>query len=50
MVLDLLRSLFGEATLNEIALVALFFFCVVIYATLPRVGEAIGARFERHDR
>ena len=40
----------GEATFDEIALVALFFFCVVVYSTLPRIGEALGARFERRDR
>jgi hypothetical protein len=47
---DLLGAVFGEATWNEAALVALFFVCIVIYAQLPRLGEAIGAWFDRRSR
>ena len=47
---DLLVAVFGEATWNEVALVAVFFLCIVIYARLPRLGEAVGAWFDRRRR
>jgi hypothetical protein len=46
---DLLGAVFGEATWNEAALVVVFFVCIVIYARLPRLGEAIGAWFDRRN-
>lgn len=45
---DLLRTVFGEATFDEVALVALFFMCIVIYAHVPRLGETIGSWFDRN--
>jgi hypothetical protein len=50
MVLDWLRSVFGEASSVEIALVCTWFLVVVLYRQVPRLGEAIGGLFDRRDR
>ena len=44
---DLLRTVFGEATFDEAALVAVLFVCIVIHAQVPRLGETIGGWFDR---
>jgi len=50
MVLDWVRSVFGEASGAEIALVGLWFGCVVVYKLLPRLGEMVGAWLARRGR
>ena len=40
---------FGKATVEEVALVAIIFFCVLAYGWAPKVGEAVGALFERDE-
>ncbi len=44
------RTAFGEATTDEVVLVALFFVCVVLFSWAPRIGEAMGGLFEPSDR
>ena len=50
MVLDWLRSVFGEASWLEIALVCVWFVVVLLYRQVPRLGEAIGGLFDRQGR
>jgi hypothetical protein len=45
-VLEFVRSVFGEASWNEVALVGVFFACVLFFGWAPRIGEAIGGMFE----
>jgi hypothetical protein len=49
-ILDWLRSVFGEASWVEIALVCLWFVVVVLHRHLPRLGAAIGGWFDRQER
>ena len=48
--LDWLRSMFGEASSVEIALVCFWFVVVVLHSYLPRLGAAIGGWLERPER
>jgi hypothetical protein len=47
---DFVRSVVGEVTGDEIALVAVFSFAILIYSRVPLWGEAIGGLFERQER
>ena len=42
----MLRSVLGEASTNELALVGLFFLLILGFNWAPRIGEAIGGLFE----
>ena len=46
---DFLRSVLGDITRDEAVLVGLFFACVLLYSWFPKLGEAVGATFERDD-
>ena len=46
---DLVRSLLGDASPNELALAGLIFAAVILYSWAPRIGEAVGALFESDD-
>jgi len=50
MLLSWLRSVFGEASWLEIALVCVWFAVVMLYRQIPRLGEAIGGLFDRRSR
>ncbi len=45
----MLRTVLGEATTNEIALVGLFFVLVLGFTWAPRIGDALGGWFEDPD-
>ncbi len=44
---ELVRSVFGEVTANELILVALMFSCILCYGLAPRLGELIGGMFDQ---
>ena len=44
---EALRAITGEITLDEVALCAVIFTLVVLYAQAPRIGQAVGRAFER---
>ncbi|MBI4705026.1 MAG: hypothetical protein HY744_28300 [Deltaproteobacteria bacterium] len=46
---EIARSLLGEVTGGEIALVVAVFALVLLYFRAPQIGEAIGGLFERDD-
>jgi hypothetical protein len=44
---DYVSTLLGEVTANELALVAIIFFCVLAYTWAPKAGELIGEMFDQ---
>jgi hypothetical protein len=46
---DFVRSLLGDLTFNELALVVLIFASVLLFSWAPRIGEAVGAAFDADD-
>ena len=46
---ETVRAILGEATTNEVLLVALFFVCVMLFSWAPRIGEAVGGLFDQDE-
>ena len=47
---DWVRSVFGEASLLEIALVCAWFVVIILHRHVPRLGGAIGSWLDRKGR
>ncbi len=46
---DVVRSIFGEATVDEVALTGVLFVVILLFSWAPQLGEAIGNLFEGDD-
>lgn len=46
---DYLSAIFGEVNANELALVAVIFFCVLAYGWAPKAGEWLGGMFDQDE-
>ena len=46
---DFVRTVLGEATWDEVALVAVFFLIILFYTWAPKIGEAVGGALGSDD-
>ena len=46
---DFVSASLGTVTVRELVLVGLIFVCVLAYGWAPKVGEAVGAMFDRDE-
>lgn len=46
---DVVRSVFGEATPDELALTGVLFVAILLFSWAPQIGETIGGMFEGDD-
>lgn len=44
-----IRIVLGEVSSSELALVALFFVCILLFSWAPRMGEIVGGLFDDDD-